>query len=512
MSNLKSRLGALVRRDSTVSGAITAVIVAIVLVANVILYILSGFFGLYLYSPEKVDLELSGATDELFASDIQAGRRVKIIFCQPREDVRNSAFGADVLKTAENFKEKYPEFIEIEYINITVKRKYTDGGSTFGEYVDVDKYCTENADGTKFPVLKTSVIFECENNHKTLTDSVTTDGYAGFYTLDSQYNIVAYNGEEIIASMVKWVLREEHKTVYFSVYHGETVDTGFANMMSASGYNVSLLDLRSKDVPEDAALVVISNPRNDFEKALPGSDVDAEIDRLKEYVDKRGGSVYVSLDPYGKTLGHLETFLFEYGIGVRSAETELGSMREIVRDASGSISSDNLSLVVDFAEGALASKISATVKKYTDGGVALRECGVLTTDSSLGAEALLVARSSAETYAGADKITEGGGYCVAAATPTSEGGGIFVTSGIYLTGTDTLVGGGYSNRDFVYSVMENLFGATELPYGCKTVYYASEKLNDLTMGTARLYTALLMAIPAGIAAFGAVLLTRRKNR
>ena len=60
--------------------------------------------------------------------------------------------------------------------------------------------------------------------------------------------------------------------------------------------------------------------------------------------------------------------------------------------------------------------------------------------------------------------------------------------------------------------MEEVFGATDLPYGCKTVYYDTEKLNDLTMGTARVYTAFILAIPAALAVFGAVVILRRKNR
>ena len=73
MGNLKSRLGAIVRRESTVSSVLTAAVVAVVLVANVLLYILGSYFGVYLYYPERDDLELSGATDKLFESDKDSG-------------------------------------------------------------------------------------------------------------------------------------------------------------------------------------------------------------------------------------------------------------------------------------------------------------------------------------------------------------------------------------------------------------------------------------------------------
>ena len=88
---------------------------------------------------------------------------------------------------------------------------------------------------------------------------------------------------------------------------------------------------------------------------------------------------------------------------------------------------------------------------------------------------------------------------------------MFVTSSIYLTSTDALVAKGYSNRVFVYSLIEKVFtSGTSVPYGCNTVYYNTEVLENLTMGRARLYTALIMAVPAALAVVGAVVVTRRK--
>jgi hypothetical protein len=83
---------------------------------------------------------------------------------------------------------------------------------------------------------------------------------------------------------------------------------------------------------------------------------------------------------------------------------------------------------------------------------------------------------------------------------------------IYLTATDALVTEGYANRTFVYSAMEELLGANSLPYGCKTVYYAEQTLENLTMRTARIYTAAFIAIPVVIAAVGCAVVIRRKNR
>lgn len=513
MSNFKRKLGELVRAEKTTSGTLTVVIVLLVLAVNVILYIVGSYFGLYLYYPVRDDLQISGATDHIFDKVREEGKRVSIIFCQVRDDVQSSTTGAYVLNTAEQFANRYPDLIDIEFANITVKRKYT-ADNTFGEYFEPADYQTVNADGSKNAILKTSVIFECEDNFKVLSDNYT-DGYSSFFTLDSSYKAVSYNGEEMIAAMVNWVITDEHKTAYFTMYHGETYDVGFANLLTCAGYEVDMIDLRTQTrVPDDAGLIIISNPASDFEKGAEGTGIVAELDLLKEYMDK-GGSIYVAIDPLAKPLTLLEQFLSGYGITVSAANTDSGLQRNIVRDPNSSVSSDFISIIARFGEGgALSSAVTASVKKYGDASVIIRSCAALTLGE--GAEALLVASDSAQTYAGAQRTDTSGGYCLAAvATHTSaEGnvGNIFVVPSIYLTATDSLVSGGYSNRSFIYSVMENVFGSDELPYGCKTVYYDADVLDGLTMGTARIYTAVIMAIPAVLAAVGAVIVIRRRNR
>ena len=42
--------------------------------------------------------------------------------------------------------------------------------------------------------------------------------------------------------------------------------------------------------------------------------------------------------------------------------------------------------------------------------------------------------------------------------------------------------------------------------------YDTATLENLVMGTARIYTAVIMAFPVAIAAVGAVVIIRRKNR
>ena len=51
-----------------------------------------------------------------------------------------------------------------------------------------------------------------------------------------------------------------------------------------------------------------------------------------------------------------------------------------------------------------------------------------------------------------------------------------------------------------------------MPYGCHSVVYDNDILENLTMGEARLYTALLIALPVMLAGVGVFVTVRRKNR
>ena len=136
------------------------------------------------------------------------------------------------------------------------------------------------ARGCKTPILniidETTVIFSTESRYRVVTDIYTSQGYSDFYTLDDQSMITSYNGEEMIASSILWVLTENHGVAYMTVGHGETANITLYNILTAAGYEVRDINLRKSEIPEDAELLIISNPTADFESAAEGSSIVAE--------------------------------------------------------------------------------------------------------------------------------------------------------------------------------------------------------------------------------------------
>lgn len=491
--------------------ALTASIIAVILVVNVIFYILAITLGLYIVPKSGYKIELSGATDSLFAEAISEKRKVKITFCYPEADIKNHETGAHVYKTAIDLKERYPDFIELDFVNIITKR------NDKGELVSLSKYQTDMR-GNETQIRKSSVIFESGRNYMVITDNYSSSGFANFYTTDSQGYTTSYNGEEIMAAMVSWVLHDEHKTAYLTMAHSEQADSAFANLLSAAGYYLDVINLRDTEIlpnDENIGIVIISNPQSDFEKAAEGSGVRTEIEWLESYVNDNGGRLYVSLDPYVRKLPVLEGFLAKYGLEFSVTEDGGRQLRNIVKDTENAITTDGFTLVASHAEGEMSKAIADKVKEYDSGRVILREASALKLSGN--AKPLLVSSASSVCETGGAVTATGGGFTVAAysegeANFAGERGRIMLIPSIYAAVSDALVTNGYSNKEFLFASFEMLFGAEGIPYGIEPVLYESTTLENLTMRAAKIYTALILAVPVALAVTCGVITVRRKNR
>ena len=526
--NRFEKLTAALRSRNGSSGVFTAMLLAVVIALNVVIYALVQSFGWYFSPISEVDLSVSGSTDILFseANDaVKSGEMEKVVinFCMARDELEVHDPGMYVLRTAENLAERYPDLIELEFLN--VYRQVDSKGNS----VDITKYAKrEGMDDAV--ILETSVIFTHESeggeSFKLVTDYYTADGFSSFFTLKSDLTVTSYNGEEIISAMVSWVLQDEHPTAYITVGHGETSSSSLTALLTCAGYNIELIDLSTIDAAKEAELlanpknlVLVSNPTSDFGKAKEGSGRRDEIERLESFLSG-GGNLYVTFDPYvpRKNILELTTFLEGYGIGISTTEVDGYIARDIVRDRENAISADGFTIIAEFAEGDTAGRIANIAKTYGSGKVLVRESASLLVTESERATAYPILKSSAASVCevGGSVTDREGGYTVAAGAAVrgngDRDGSIFVCSSTFLTADDVIVTEGYSNKDFVYAVFAEIFGSHTPPYGTNSIVSSTGRLEGLTMGVANVYTAIAMLIPTAIAVLGAVLIIKRKNR
>ena len=511
MKDIKNKIGELLESEKFSAATMTAMLIAVVLVANTVLYTVFSLLGWQISSAMLEDFSLSGNFDETLDQAEKAGKKITILFCYPSEkDVREHGTGGYVYRTAKAFEERYPEVVELKYVNILT---HTDSD---GNYLDVSKYAKDR-DGNETPIAKTSVIFICGDNYKVITDIRTSAGYSDFYVLDysgDQPDPIAYNGEETITAAMCWVLQDEHKKAYFTSGHGESIDSAFAQLVVNAGYNIASIDLKTESLPEDMDLLVISNPRTDFEASDKTTNANSESDKLRFYLQS-GGNLFVTLNSLAGELPVLESMLAENGIALSYSENADGDRAvNIVRDIAASIVTSGYTISAEFPDSSTGIWMADTVERYSGGKVILGDVSAL--ELSGNAQPLLVATSGAQLFAHGAATDKTGGYTLAAySTVTGKDGTtgrIVVIPTAQMATTAALVTDGYANRNFLYSVFDQLYRSELLPYGSNIMSFNTTTLEGLTMGTANVYTAILLSLPVIVAVVGAVILVRRKNR
>ncbi len=93
----------------------------------------------------------------------------------------------------------------------------------------------------------------------------------------------------------------------------ETLNSDFTNMLYMNGYELDVVDISTADnslhssFSDDCKAAIINAPQTDY--------TDAEVAELESYL-KKGGNLFVILDPLNEDLTNLYSFLKKYGLDV----------------------------------------------------------------------------------------------------------------------------------------------------------------------------------------------------
>ena len=480
--------------DRRFLGAATfAAILALLILANVILNAFVTRFSLYLYTEEKYEHTIGDASLSVFA-DVPEGERVKVLFCMAEEEMAGDTVYSLVLNTFRQLEERH-DFIEIDFVNIFLHpaavRDYTKRTTVTGEEIS-------------YAINEQSVILVGEGEGNFRVESLES-----FFILDSDRAITGYNGEEIAIACLAWLFADTHPVAGFTNTHGENFDSmqAFSVMLVAAGYDILLLDL-SEEIPTGLDLAVIANPRWDLDRSAPGSGITSELDRLASFVDG-GGNLFVSLDPYAKSeLIGLTEFLAARG---------LAATKNVIRDLDNSLTYDGYTLVTTPAADPFATAVFDRVGDFSTARAVVSSASAIecSTVGAWSAEPILLSSPTAETYKNGSLVSDAGSFPVFAVSQKTEGtttSTVFLTSSVYLLANDVLNSATYLNRATLLASLERAVGRP-MPVGCTILSVNNSRLEDLTMGTARLYAVLLaVGVPLAVLGVGAFITVRRKIR
>ncbi len=486
---------------------LTAVIIAVVVVLNTVIFGLARKNSWYFYTSRPLQHTIGTGTDD-YVREVADRGEVRILFCDTPENLEGEQAFNLVWQTAHQFAERHSDFVSVETVNI-----FTDPAS-----VEHYKYETDDEgnfvldeDGKRKKineVNRNSVIFAGENDFAVLP-------MQSFFILDEEKVIVSYTGEEVTAAMIHRVQTPETRpTAYFTTAHGESYSESFMNRLVCAGYAINTVDFVSQDLTyRDGDIIIISNPQYDFTRGREG--VIGELDEMDAFLEA-GGSVFAMLDPVVTNTVKLEEFLSSWGLTVMRAETSASAHDTVmVHDSANSITTDGYALITEISREGVGAEIADAMEAAGAGRIIISRASPITVASPTGKTAIPLLTSSSSSTASADGqvVDEDGNYAVAAMSrDEATGGGVFVVSSVYLIAEDALATNEYGNRDLIFFVIGELCDVS-VPTGGTHLLFDETTVEDLTMWEARFFTVILcVMIPLGVVIAGTVILIKRRNR
>ncbi len=498
-------------RYATVSLLLCVLVIASIVILNVIAAALSlryEWMYLKLSRPEVYELS-DGCRDyieEYVVPEIdKSGVKIKIIFCNTRENIRSEELYKYVYDSIIEVSEVFSGEIEIEHLDIFEKPSIA------------QKYGVDSVN---------DVIYVFEDRHETVD---LRDFYA-YETVKGQNIVTSYNGELLIASALMRVTQKSTPMCYLTVNHGEVyADHELVRVMAQSGYTIGTLDLYADEIPEDCEILITFDPKKDFTVKNETSDV-SEVEKLDRYMAKGGKyMVFLSADTFASGgFENMESFLSDWGIEYMHKTTESGvEAPYLVKDSSNSLTVDGYTVVAESAEAgrgvvggvkAPNSFGNTTYMSISDGFTSDGNGNFLSVDKSRKLSPLFVAHSTAVAWADGRAVTRASeeDFILMSLTEKSCDNGersyLLASASVDFASGDAMQSPSLGNSRTVAEILRYM-GKDNAPSSIVPKPIGQTEIESLTSRDASIITAIMVILPlVVVTAAGAVVVIRRKNR
>lgn len=532
-------------RYGSLSVTLTAVIVAAVVIFNVIFTSLAQKNLWYIdMTPDQI-YTLSDAGKEYFSDVIDSANKdrtesgeedvkIEIIFCDEPDSLNGNETQKLVYHMAQELANAFPDSIDVKWVDI-IKNPSA-----------VQKYGKPKT---------TSVIVTSGTEYRTLS-------LRNFYVFDEDSDDTpwAHKMERTYAVAISAVTRAESPIACITTNHGEAFyDTELVNLLVDAGYEISLLDLATEEIPEDCRLIVTYNPQSDFLVA-DGVSTISEVDKLDKFLDG-AHSFMIFTDSGTPELPNLEEYLEEWGVTYARAVDEVSTDGDavkypyMVKDASQALSTDGFTFIGEYETKGFGGSVTnsmrdgGTPKKvifkdataiepskyyelahyhdedsdsteddyyyysYYQNGVSRSMYNVFTTSAQ--AEAL----ANGKTVSEADELNKFSLMTITKEIRTIQDDNYFTQSNdsyvIACSSTEfvsqaMLQSAVYGNSDLMLSTLRTV-GSEKVPVGLSLTPFADSTISSITTAQATQYTVALTVVPAVIMfGLGVFVIVRRK--
>ena len=506
-------------RYATVAAVLTAMVILVAVLANVVLSSLAERYELYTSLTPTLAFDVTEDCYTVLESTFEACRKedgtlpeIEILFCNLEDAVKaegseNYYLYYTARALADRFENVKLKFYDI-YINPTPVKPYT---------VSLHPLTGEEI---VTALNSTSVIVVCGDYHRVYK---WTDFYV--FADDTSTEPWAYSGERRLSSALMHAIDDDPRIACLLNNHGEvSYDYELLNILDDAGYTVVYIDLYKDPIPATCDLIISYNPNTDLVSDELSDISEKEI--LDNFLAVDGHSFFLFLENGTPHMPNFESYIKEWGIETEYAQnaTTGVSHRYMVQDTSGSLTSDGYT-IYGHAEGGEDNRFVNTANEYvvfgnatalsvTGEGYTAREDG---TYVSMSGERTLypLYRSSEETLHWANGQVVDGGPCILmslteqkSATGSSYVG---VVSSVNFATRTYLQSAVYDNGDVLLSLFEEV-GGRKAPTGLTIKPFASYDISTITTAQMLRWTIALAVIPAvAVLTVATVVLIRRRR-
>jgi len=268
MEKFKGKINKKSLKYGSYSLAVTAVIIAIIVVLNALLGLDVLRDRLRFDITKNKRFSLSDTTIQILN---ELDKNIEVIILTEEKYFRDDSMGSEILEILKQYNLK-------------------SGGKVTTRFVDVVKdptFITRELDPNQVMGIQTdSIIVKCENRIKVVSrnDMIEYDYYSYYYPTTAGMKI-----EQVFTSAIRNVTAEMSKKVYFVQGHGEkSVNSWYSEMKSAivvNNYEIIEELTLQEPVPDDAAILFFLSPTDDLTVN--------ELENLQAFLEKGGDAVFL---------------------------------------------------------------------------------------------------------------------------------------------------------------------------------------------------------------------------
>lgn len=394
---------------------------------------------------------------------------------------------------------------------VLMRYEQLSGGKLSVRYVDpyanpdiVQKYSEISTPNEK------DIIIESSKRYKAITP---TD----LYDMRAVYTPEGYKGglqaEQKFSSAIMYCLADELPKAIRTSGHDEDDLSSLNSLLTTANYSLDRLNLAINEIPDDCALLIITNPKSDFQ--------DVEIERLEQYLDG-DGSVIVFYDyTIGRHLTKFELFMEDWGVAPQDTLVCEGSQWSYTSPAiviPALDSSHTLTTSINRNTGDYliypAARAWSTIWGASGTVKGFRRATSLLTTTATSYGKSTASGQNISTFAKQDGDTNGPFYIGVLSEQNNPNTGsksniLFLSTGV--ASDAVLENGMFLNRRFMISAL-NFMNEDSDAIVVEPRYLDSESLTITKADANFIFWTMCVAIPVGVLVAGGVVWFRRKNR